>query len=119
MKISFLVNYGFYPLSDENERIRANVSVFIPKEQGYDDIPLYCCGKIGDCEINLDNGIDSGNGDLKVFYVEFHDESPEELNKKIDYAIEQYRKQVLLNIEIVKKIQDRKIIIDLPEPPYE
>jgi len=114
MKIVFFVNYGFYPLSEENKRVSAVVSVRIPKEQGTKSIPLYCCGKIGDCEINLDEGIDCG--DSREYWVEFHAESPEELNRKIECALEQYRQQVLLNIEITKKIKDRVIRMDFPDP---
>ena len=116
MRIVFFVNYGFYPIAEKKKRVSAVVSVHIPKEQGTNSIPLYYCGKIGDCEIYLDEGIDTGNGDSKVFYAEFYAESPEELDRKINYALERYRKQVLTNIEIVKKIKDRVIRMDFPDP---
>jgi uncharacterized protein (DUF2344 family) len=114
MKITFSVSYLYYPLSDENDRLQAEVSVRIPKEQGKADIPLYCCGKIGDREIDVDEGVDTG--DSKLYWVEFYAESPEELNKKIDYAIEQYRKQVLQNIEIVKKTRKTEKSHGFPYP---
>jgi|YNPMSStandDraft_2_1061718.scaffolds.fasta_scaffold23881_2 hypothetical protein len=116
MKIVFFVNYGFYPLSEENKRVSAVVSVRIPKERGTNSIPLYYCGKIGDCEIYLDKGIDTGSGDSKEFYAEFYAESPEELDRKINCALEQYRQQVLLNIATTKKIKDRVIPMDFPDP---
>jgi hypothetical protein len=121
MRIVFFVDYGFYPLSEKNERVGAVVSVRIPKEQGTNSIPLYYWGKIGDCEIGvdengMDTGIDTGSGDSKEFYAEFYADSPEELDRKINRALEQYRKQVLTNIEIVKKIKDRVIRMDFPDP---
>jgi len=123
MKIVFFVNYGFYPLSEENKRVSAVVSVRIPKERETNSIPLYYFGKIGDYEIGVDeDGMETGmdRGKSREHWVEFHAESFEELNRKIDYAIEEYRKQVLINIESISKIKEnREIIIDFPEPPYE
>ena len=123
MQIKFLVEYGYYPLSDEkDETFRGVVSVSLPKVRGKDYIPMYYFGKIGDYEIGVDeDGMDTGRdcGDSREHWVEFCAESFEELNRKIDYAIEEYRKQVILNIESLQKTrEDREIIIDLPEPPY-
>jgi len=122
MQIKFLVEYSYYP--GENDKTFCGVVwVSLPKLRGKDSIPLYYWGKIGDCEIGVDEeGMDTGmdRGNSRVHWVEFHAESFEELNRKIDYAIEEYRKQVIFNIESMRKIrEDREIIIDLPEPPYE
>jgi len=123
MQIKFSVEYLYYPLEEKDKTFCAAVRVSIPKERGKDDIHPYFFGKIGDCEIGFDEdgkytGIDSG--DSRVYWTEFYAESFEELNRKIDYAIEEYRKQVILNIENLRKIrEDREIIIDLPDPPYE
>jgi hypothetical protein len=121
MQIKFSVEYYYYPLPDKNdETFRAVVWVSLPKQRGDDCVPLYYFGKIGDCEIGVDEeGMATGmdRGDSRDHWVEFYAESFEELNRKIDYAIEEYRKQVLLNIESLKKTrEDREIIINLPDP---
>jgi hypothetical protein len=121
MKIKFLVEYYYYPLPDEKDKtFRGVVRVRLPKQRGENYIPLYYFGKIGDCEIGVDEeGMETGmdRGNSREHWVEFYAESFEELNRKIDYAIEEYRKQVLTNIESISKIkEDREIIIDFPEP---
>jgi hypothetical protein len=124
MQIKFSVEYGYYPLSDENDKkFRGVVWVSLPKHRGEDCVPLYYWGKIGVREIGVDeDGMNTGmdRGNSSEHWVEFHAESFEELNRKIDYAIEEYRKQVIFNIESLQKTrEEREIIIDLPDPPYE
>ena len=114
--IKFSVKYYYYPLCDDGKNwFNAEVSAFLPKAQGKEHISLCYFGKIGEREINYDSGV--SEGDSRRISVNFRAESFEELNRKIDCALEQYRQQVLLNLEIMKGFtENREIIINLPDP---
>jgi len=115
MKIKFSVSYRYVPAAPENERFKAELTVFLPKEEGGKHIPPCYLGKIGYYDIEYDSGLDRGN--LREIGIYFYADSLENLDKTIESAIEDYRKQVIKNIEIIPKIKEnREIIVDFPDP---
>ena len=109
MQIKFSVNYIYSAYDSKNECFQATVSALIPNSELYS-------GKIGDYTIFNDSDVSQIN--LKKISVNFSAPSFEELKNKVENAIENYKKQVLINMEILKKIKDYKkeIILDFPNP---
>jgi hypothetical protein len=109
MQIKFSVNYIYSAYDSKNECFQATVSALIPNSELYS-------GKIGDYTIFNDS--DSSQINLKKISVKFSAGSFEEVKKKVENAIESYKRQVLKNAEILKKIKDYKkeIILDFPNP---
>ena len=117
MQIKFSVNYTYYPAASKNKRFCAKISTFLPTDPNVRCHILSCYeGIIGNYEVKLDAGEPEGNFTLKKICVVFHAETLEMLNNKVERAIENYKKQVLKNIEIMKKLKDEEIILNLPEP---
>jgi len=115
MKIRFLVEYFYYPAAPEKERFQAYISVPLPKEKKEDSISHCYLGRIGHYKVGYDSGINIGNS--RDIGVTFYASSFEELNEKIENAIEDYRRQVVKNIEIIQKVPiSKEIIKDFPDP---
>jgi len=115
MKIKFSVSYKYVPAAPEDERFKAEVEFFLPTQEGKDYIPPCYLGNIGNYEVYYRSGID--RKDSREISVYFCADSLENLDKIIENAIEDYRKQVIKNIEIIQKIKENKeIIIDFPDP---
>jgi len=110
MQVKFLVDYVYSPFDSKNKCFQATVSALIPNSGLYS-------GKIGDYTFFNDSNASQVN--LKEIRVDFSAASFEELKKKVEDAIENYRRQVLKNAEILKKIKDdykKEIILDFPNP---
>jgi hypothetical protein len=115
MKIRFLVEYFYYPAAPEEKRFIAELLASLPKEKNEDSISHCYLGRIGYYKVKSDSGINRGN--LREVGVTFYASSFEELNEKIENAIEDYRRQVVKNIEIIQKIPTNgEIIKDFPDP---
>ena len=115
MKIIFSVEYFYYPTAPEDKRFRAELSALLPKEKRIDSISSCYLGRIGHYKVGYDSGINRGNS--REIGVTFYASSFEELNEKIENAIEDYRRQVVKNIEIVQKVPiSKEIIKDFPDP---
>jgi hypothetical protein len=115
MQIKFLVEYLYLPAAPESNRFLAVLRAFLPKEKNRDSISHCYLGRIGYYKIGFDSGINIENS--REICVEFYASSFEELNEKIENAIEDYRRQVVKNIEIIQKIPTkREIIKDFPDP---
>ena len=120
MEIKFLVRYMYRPAAPENERFKAEVTVFLPKsnEKDYKDRILPCYrGNFGHEEVRYDSGIE--RKDSREVSVFFYAGSLEKLDDDIENAVEDYRRQVVKNIEVIKKIKERgekEIIKNFPDP---
>ena len=112
VKIS--IEYYYYPHYEEKARVWAKLSALIPKEPNKNHISPRYFGNIDRAKIGYNSGEDKGN--FKEITQHFYADSIENMNKIIENVIENYRKQVLLNIEMQKH---KEIIIDLPDTPYE
>jgi len=115
MKIRFLVEYSYRPAAPESERFEAAVYAHLPKEPGEEHIAWCYLGKIGDYEVQHDSGLEIK--DFRMITIEFYADSLEKLNQMVENAIEDYRRQVVKNIEIIQKTPiSREIIKDFPDP---
>jgi len=115
MQIKFSVRYTYYPAADIDKRFKAEVSAFLPKAKDKDSIPPCYRGKIGNYKIEYDSGVNSGK--LREVTACFYANSLERLNEKIENAIEDYKRQVVKNIEIIQKLKESKEIIkEFPDP---
>jgi len=117
MNIKFLVRYMYRPAAPENERFKAEVKVFLPKSNEKDYILPCYRGNFGHVEVRYDSGIE--REDSREVTVCFHASSLEKLDDDIENAIEDYRKQVVKNVEVIKKIKERgekEIIKNFPDP---
>jgi len=115
MQIKFSVKYTYYPAADIEKRFKAEVSAFLPKAKDKNSIPPCYRGKIGNYKVEYDSGINKEN--LRKVTVDFYANSFESLNEKIENAIEDYKRQVVKNIEIIQKIKEnREIVKDFPDP---
>lgn len=117
MNIKFLVRYMYRPAAPENERFKAEVKVFLPKSNEKDYILPCYRGNFGNVEVRYDSGIE--REDSREVTVCFHASSLEKLDDDIENAIEDYRRQVVKNVEVIKKIKERgekEIIKNFPDP---
>jgi len=115
MNIKFLVDCRYRPVAPEDKRFEGCVTVRLPKTGRY--ISQCYLGKIGEYEIDYDSGSDIG--DLIEITTHFYAGSMEELDRIIENAIEDYRKQVIKNVEVIQKLKGnnkKEIIKDFPEP---
>jgi hypothetical protein len=114
MKIMFLVEYFYRPAAPESERFKADVIAYLPKEPGEEHIAWCYLGKIGDYEVQPNSGITEKN--FRMIMADFCADSVEKLDQMIENAIEDYRRQVVKNIEIIQNPPiSREIIKDFPD----
>jgi len=100
----------------DTNKFRAMATFRLPKEPGTDSV-AYCYQAVfnGDKIQNL-SGCDAG--EWRVFQFHFSDdESLEKLEKKILFAIEEYKKQVAENVRLVLEAENKsgEISIDFPD----
>jgi len=99
MRIMFVIDGGIHPDTSKGKVFQVEVKTCIPKKS---DTPkyLYYFGKKGDYKVEYDSITFSA-----CFYSDCLEDLLKDLVGKIDHAIENYRKQIQLNIETMRKMK--------------
>jgi len=114
MQIKFQIKYGYTPHWRNN--FNAIVSAWLPKQPN-EDVVAYCyqC-EFGSEKITYYSGKE--DGEWRVVNIHFDAETLEELNEKIIKTIDEYRKRVSENVNMVEKMKKMKTELtkDFPDP---
>jgi len=104
MKIKFEIKYCYLPHAGEEQKFQGKVTFNLPKEEnGY--VAKCYHGWFGKEKVSYPTGSDAGDCRIADFFL--YGKTFEDLENKIQEAINNYVKQVTTNIKLVEEMEKK------------